>query len=104
LERSGFGLGQGIDFALAGDRYVSGKDKTKSKAGDLVVCQSVNSRQQNLFCALIVIFILGGEVFGYIVGKGVGVKIDEGAKKDSQLCSREHGWSILKGPTERFRS
>jgi CO/xanthine dehydrogenase Mo-binding subunit len=50
----GFGFGQGIDLALAGNWYISGKYKTKSKAGQLVVCQSVNGNQQNLFCALVV--------------------------------------------------
>jgi len=39
-------------------------------------------------------------LFGYIVGKGVGVEVNEGAKKDPQLCSGEHGWSILKDAVE----
>jgi hypothetical protein len=95
-----FGLGQGIDLALAWDRYVSGKDKTKSKAGELVVCQFVNGRKQNLFCALIVVLILGGEVFGDIVGKGVGIKVDEGAKKNPQLGYAKHRWGILKDAVE----
>ena len=98
--KAAFGLGQGIDLALAWDRYVSGKDKTKSKAGELVVCQSVNGRKQNLFCALIVVLILGGEVFGDIVGKGVGVKVDERAKKNPQLGYAEHRRGILKDAVE----
>jgi hypothetical protein len=65
----GFGRGQEIDLAVAWDGHVSGKDKTKGKAGKLVVCQSVNGREQNLFCGLVVVLILGCEVFGYIVAK-----------------------------------
>ncbi len=52
--------------------------------------------KQNLLCGLLVLLVLCGQVFGYVVGEGVRVKVDEDTKEHPQLHGGEGSRGILK--------
>ncbi len=54
----------------------------------------------NTSSALRLSFLVGG-VLGQVVGEGVGVKVDDGAKHDAQLCGGQRGRGVVEDALER---
>ena len=73
----GLGFGEEVELVLLRDADVPGERKADGEAGQLVVCGCVDGSQQHLFVCAAFVFV--GDVFGQIVGRGVGVKVDDGA-------------------------
>ncbi len=65
---------------------MSGEGKANGEACQLVVCGAVDGGKQYLFGAALVVLV--GGVLGQVVGEGVGVKVDDGAKHDAQAVRR----------------
>ncbi len=72
-----------------------GEGEAGGKAGELVVGRAVDGGQQNLFGAAVVVVGVFADFGCKVVGEGVGVEIDEGAKDGSQLSRGEDGRGLL---------
>ncbi len=74
----GLGFAKEVEFVFARDTDVPGKGEAKRKARQLLIRGVIDGGKQNLFGAAVVVLVR--DVFGQVVGEGVGVKIDDGAK------------------------
>src|SRR6266851_3779602 len=95
-----FGLGQMVDLVLAGNIRVSGEGETESETGKLVVLQFVHDREQHFLSGLLAVLVVSDEMRGYIVGKVVGVDVDEGAEQHTKLRRGEGGGCAIEDAIE----
>ncbi len=96
----GCSFGKEVELGFAWDGNVSGESDSEGEAGQLLVWRLGEHRRQNLLRGLLVVFVVAGKVFGNVLGEGVGVKVDEGAKEYPQLCGGEDCRGALKDAVE----
>ena len=89
--KSGFGFGEEIELVLARDADVTGEGEAKRKGCQLLIGGGVDGGQQQFFGAALFVLVLGGDILGQIIGKGVGVEVDDGAEDNPQLSGGEAG-------------
>ena len=94
----GFGFGEEVEFVFARDADVTGEGNANRKASQLVISGVVDSGKQNLFGAAVVVLVR--DVFGQVIGKGVGIKVDDGAKQDTELRCGKALRGVLKDALE----
>ena len=100
----GFGLGEKVGVVFARDVLMSSKNKTECKPGQFVIRQLGDGGRQDLFRRLLVILVASGIEIGYVFSEVVRVKVDEGAKKHSQLRPGKRSGSIIKNAIEPFQT
>ena len=82
-EECGLGFGDKVEFTIVRDSTMPCECETDGKAGELVVACAFDKGKQDFFCAALLVLVR--HIFGEIIGKRVGVKVDQGAKNDAQL-------------------
>ncbi len=77
-DEGGCGFGEKVELAFAWEGDIPGEGKTEGEAGQLLVWRLGECGYKYLLGGLVVVFVVASEVFGYVVGESVGVKVDEG--------------------------
>ena len=76
-----------------GDAAMPCQGKPDGKARHLVLSGCVQSRQQYLFAAAVVLLLC--HLLGQVIRERVGVEVDDGAKQYPKLCRAEAGRGVL---------
>ena len=94
--KDGLSFGEEVELVLARDADVSGE----GKARQLVIGGVVDGGEQNLFGAALVVLVVSIDLNCKVIGEGVGVKVDDGAKQDAELGGGEDVRGVLKDALE----
>ena len=74
-----------VDFTVAGNIDMPCESEAQSKAGEFLVVQFVNHREQNFLGSLLIVFVVADEMRSHIVDKVVRIDVNQGAEQNPKV-------------------